>query len=108
MTINHKPQSGLIVKQPYANQIINGEKKIEYRSRKPPFRYRKIPIYLLSEGKVLGVIIIHDHHQVDSDTWAWEVEDIHKYKLPEKYRHPCGAQVWVKNVYTIQSRLRSR
>ena len=46
---------GFIVKQPYSSQIIKSTKKYEFRN----FRTTKlnIPIYLLSEGMVLGKIM---------------------------------------------------
>ena len=101
MSINSKPRSGLIVKQPYADQIINGGKKIEYRSRKVTFAYEKIQIYLLSQCKILGVIIISECRNVDDDEYEWDVLVIHKYKVPRPYAHPNGAQIWVKDVREV-------
>ena len=88
---------GFIVKQPYSNQIINGTKKFEYRN----FETKKlnIPIYLLSEGMVLGKIMFTGIKKHNKDwKYAWKIKVLKKFTKPWKYSHPQGAQRWVKNV----------
>ena len=89
---------GLIVKQPFASNIIMGKKIREYRSRAPPERYRRIPIYLLSDGLVLGTIKITGYKPNFASGCTWYVEVIEEFKLPKLYKHPNGARIWVKNV----------
>ena len=121
---------GLIVNQPYADLIIKGEKTWELRNRKPPANKINSEIFLLSKGNMLGTIKIlgtngpldsnslrknyHYHKsQVESidddyESYAWEVEVCKTYSKPQKYFHPVGAQVWVKNVLPFSKYMESK
>ena len=88
---------GFIVKQPYSNQIINGTKKYEFRN----FRTTKlnVPIYLLSEGMVLGKIMFTEIKENGKDwKYAWKIKILKKLTKPWRYSHPQGAQTWVRQV----------
>ena len=93
---------GFIICQPYAGQIINGEKKQEFRSRRTT--KLNIPVYLLSNKKCLGIIQFtkcsktNKHPKYD---WAWDVIVIEKFTKPKKFFHPRGAQRWIKDVKFI-------
>ena len=92
---------GLIVLQPYADQIINREKKIEYRKQKCPKKYMDTPIYLLSKGKALGIIKfinVNWFSEADGVIYGHVVEVIKKFVPAKDYDHPNGAQVWIKDV----------
>jgi len=88
---------GFIVRQPYSNQIINGIKKYEFRN----FKTTKlnIPVYLLSEGMVLGKIMFTEIKE-NNKKWeyAWKIKVLKKFSKPWRYSHPQGAQRWVKKV----------
>lgn len=116
---------GLIVNPPYANLIIDGKKEWELRSRPAPPSKIGSEIYLLSKGKILGKIRIQSSkgpitiselknsvylHQVSLDNldeslllYVWDIRISKKFKVPKKYLHPNGAQVWVKNVLMFDS-----
>ena len=110
---------GLIVKKPFADLIIDGEKEWELRSRCPPSKKLGKELYLLSSGKVLGRIKIDSHYiatkqQLEENlekhrsetsflpnshtSHVWKIKVIEKFKQPKKYVHPIGARVWVKDV----------
>ena len=111
---------GLIVNQPYANLIVQGKKQWELRSRHPPSNKLNSEIYLLSRGKILGIINIRQSHgplSLDEleeclhlhrselggldksfTSFAWEIELCDAFTEPKKYVHPNGARVWVKDV----------
>lgn len=111
---------GLIVKQPYADMIIDGTKTWELRNRSPPRNKLGADILLLSRCFALGVIrIVKDTGPLDADelgrtdalhrsgidwpdcmstTHAWEVEVVERFEAPKRYAHPNGAQIWVKGV----------
>lgn len=106
---------GLIVKQPYASQIIEGLKKWEMRTRPPPENKIGRRIFLLSDGYAVGIIVItgvkgpfkpsdlkkfQRYHLGASGKYryAWVVKVVKKFRKPRKYIHPWGAQVWVRNV----------
>ena len=111
--------NGFIVKQPYANMIINEEKTWELRNRIPPRHHINKNIFLLSKGYILGIIRILDYKKISidelkntnhlhgsgiywseltPDTYAWIIHVVEKYENPVKYNHPNGAQIWVLNV----------
>jgi hypothetical protein len=88
---------GFIIKQPYSSQIINGTKKYEYRN----FKTLKLnqPLYLLSEGLVLGKIMFTGIKNHDKKwKYAWSIKVLKKFVKPWRYSHPLGAQRWVKEV----------
>jgi predicted transcriptional regulator len=90
---------GLIVLQPFASLIINGEKKWEFRSYKTPADKISRPIYLISEKKVLGEIAIRScrYNQVKHN-YFWSIQVLMKYVKPKSYNYKNGAQIWVKDV----------
>ena len=92
---------GLIVLQPFADQIINKEKKIEYRSIRYPKKNMNVPVYLLSKGKVLGIVRFTDVNwfsEAKGVVYGHVIEVIKKFKTPLNYDHPNGAQTWIKDV----------
>ncbi len=95
--IRNSTMDGFIIRQPYSNQIINRTKKHEFRN----FKTTKlnVPIYLLSEGMVLGKITFTEIKENNEDwKYAWKIKVLKKFTRPWKYSHPQGAQRWVKNV----------
>ncbi len=108
---------GLIIRQPYADMIIRGRKKREYRNIKPPKSKINRNLFLLSEGVVLGIIKITEYKAVkrfrsknhsfaqdrsmsikDNPTFIWNIEVIERFEPPKQYSHPIGTQVWVRDV----------
>ncbi|MCV0392006.1 MAG: ASCH domain-containing protein [Nitrosopumilus sp.] len=121
---------GLIINEPYANMIINNQKKWELRSRKPPSEKIGTEIGLLSKGHLLGKIIIEnskgplsikelkktkDLHKSDVSflspdfsSYAWEIEVAEVFEKPKKYVHPMGARVWVKDVKLVEDYMKNK
>jgi len=110
---------GLIVKQPFAELIIDGKKTWELRSKSAPKKKINKEILLLSSGFALGKIKIKKcfeatkkeiiknpkKHQSNINGLTnenyfhvWEVNVTKKFSNPKKYSHPLGARIWVKNV----------
>ena len=89
---------GLIVKQPYADEIINGKKTVEYRVKKLPDDKRFIDVYLLSEGHILGTINFNDCTKSGEGNYNWHIRRVKKLPHPIKYIHPKGARVWIREV----------
>lgn len=118
---------GLIVKQPYADMIINGTKMWELRNRHPPKDKIGADIFLLSKCYSLGIICIvkstgplsvnelndnNNKHRsgtgwpIDTPpTYAWQVRVIERFTTPKRYAHPNGAQIWVKNITDTRTKL---
>lgn len=88
---------GLIVNQPYADEIINGEKTIEYRRKKLPEDKYFIDVYILSKGHILGTASF-DKCEETYNGFEWHIRKVNKFKEPKPYIHPKGARVWVREV----------
>ena len=109
--------SGLIVREPYASMIVDGEKKWEIRTRKTKKRGE---IYIITNGEIIGKAALVDvkgpfnpeelerfyHlHKVDPETlrqygkgkklYAWVFERPKRLKKPIKIEIPKGAIIWV-------------
>ncbi|MCS7137770.1 MAG: ASCH domain-containing protein [Candidatus Caldarchaeum sp.] len=110
---------GLIVKQPFAGYIIEGRKKWEMRLRPPPADKLNREIYLLSGGYALGKVKIVSYvgplsraavlrtkrlHGGASPRYryGWVVKVVRRFRKPVRYRHPWGAQVWVRGVKLLR------
>lgn len=110
---------GLIVKQPYASLIMEGEKEWEIRSRSAPKEKINKEILLLSSGFALGKVKITKCWEADTGVlkqnklkhWSdvesleddftfhiWEMNVTEKFNTPKKYNHPTGARVWINEV----------
>jgi|GEM_PF-6351962 hypothetical protein len=107
---------GIVVLEPYATMIIEGQKSLELRSRRPPASKIGKRIYLLSSGEVLGIVRITSfsgplseeqirarffEHRVPEPKpgyYAWRLEVVKRFARRRKYVHPRGARVWLRNV----------
>lgn len=109
-------ERALIVKQPWVDLILSGEKTWEMRSKRTLIRGR---IGLIEQGT--GLIVgecdlthsglpldkldaecFHCFHRVDDlsllEKWRhpWHLENVKRYERPVKYDHPKGAVTWVR------------
>ena len=83
----------LIVRAPYAAQIMNDLKPIEYRCRATNVRGR-IGIIEGGTGTVIGEVTLTGC-QPGEGCYNWLLSNSLKYTKPRPYRHPPGAVVWV-------------
>jgi len=112
---------GLIIKKKYLDLILKGEKMMEIRGNIPwSHKFKIIALIESGSGFVKGkchlyaVTVLYGadwfeghkkYHRVENKslikykkTYAWWFCDIVKFDKPIPYKHPRGAQVWVKNV----------
>ena len=107
---------GIVVLEPYATMIIDGQKSLELRSRRPPASKVGKRIYLLSSGEVLGIVRITSfsgplseeqlqarflEHRIPEPKpghYAWKLEVVKRFASRRKYVHPRGARVWLRKV----------
>ena len=99
-----KPIHGFIILEPYASAIIRGTKVREYRSYDVPKQYKDTPIYLLSGGRIFGIIKFPKTEKYNEVDWCWDIEVIESWLMKPKYNHPNGAQRWVRNVNQVQTK----
>ncbi len=106
---------GLIVKQPWIDYILSGEKVWEIRGSKTKFR-GTIELIQSGSGLVVGKCDIvdcmelslndyaknADKHNINDvktlpykQTYAWVIKNAKRYQQPRKYKHPNGAIIWV-------------
>ncbi|MDX2349767.1 MAG: ASCH domain-containing protein [Porticoccus sp.] len=106
----------LIVRQPWIDMILSGQKCWEMRSRPTNIRGR---IGLIEQGTGLivgevdlidsldalthlGRVCCFDYHRVDDPEllkkWKhpWLMQNARRYEKPIPYSHPKGAVTWVK------------
>ena len=91
----------LIVKDPWATDIVKGYKTIENRTRPTNIKER-IGIIKSGSKTVIGEVDLVDC-KVDGNTnhfgrwiYAWILKNPLEYKQPKPYNHPRGAQIWVR------------
>ena len=121
---------GLIVKPPFADLIIGGNKQWELRNRPVPKSKLSSRLFLLSQGNMLGEIKItnsfgpiniselrkttylHNSNlkglNYSFTTYVWEIKVLKKFSKPKKYFHPNGAQVWVKDVLPLHQYMKQK
>lgn len=92
---------GLIVREPYASQILSGEKTKEIRSRPTKIRGH-IAIIPAGSGMVAGTADLVDctgphpgAWQYQDKTYRYILKNPIKFKKPKPYKHPKGAVIWV-------------
>jgi len=89
---------GLIVKQPYADEIMTGVKTMEYRKKKLPDDKYYIDVFILSEGSILGTASFDKCLDSEGGTFQWHIRRVNKFPESKKYIHPKGARIWVRDV----------
>jgi len=106
----------LIVKKPWIDLILSGEKTWEMRSRKTHLT-GWIGLIEQGTGLIVGKAFLtcgwfkpnkqelidnHSKHLVDDtallEKWcyAWTLEQAERFETPIAYKHPSGAVIWVK------------
>lgn len=109
---------GLIIKSPWIEKILAGEKTWEIRGSNTKIR-GTIALIKSGTGMIYGSVELvetlpvdinqYDHnrdkHRVDvegfwgfvhyNQPWAWVMENPIKYDTPIPYKHPQGAVIWV-------------
>jgi len=107
--------SAIPIKTPYIDQILDGKKTWEIRSK---FTKKIGPVALIRSGsktivataniseviKITGNLAEANAHLMGMSQWdalscvgyyAWVLKDIVKLKEPVPYKHPFGAVTWV-------------
>lgn len=112
--------SGLLIRAPYIDWILNGSKVWEIRGSSTTKRGR-IALIQSGTGTVVGVAHLVDvvgpltpsEYLSNADklglkrsqlsgrlhyarTFAWVLKNARRLKTPVRYCHPCGSIIWVK------------
>lgn len=106
---------GLIIKKPWLDLIFEGKKIWEIRGCNTKTR-GIIKLIQSGSGLIVGECELVDSkqlslleykdninkHQVQNvdnlpypKTFAWELKNAKRYKIPKPYKHKCGAVIWV-------------
>jgi len=118
-------RSVLVVKQPWADKIVKGEKTWELRGRRTNKRGR-VAIAVSGQGGLIigGATLVDCHGPVKKDemataldkhcvpaasrlgrydkTYAWEFKDACKLEAPITYTHRHGAVIWAKLPHPVR------
>jgi hypothetical protein len=113
---------GLIIKQPWIDKILSGDKTWEIRSSNTKHR-GTIGLIQSGTGNIIGtaelvatrrlakieMYLHYNHHQIPNydeinytHIWAWEMANAKRYEDPIPYTHPQGAVIWV-NLKEVES-----
>ena len=111
------PERALIIKEPWIDMILNGEKTWEMRGVNTKIR-GEIALIKSKTGKIFGTIKLVDSieifagdffdnrekhripayccvSEIYNPLYAWVMECPKKFNNPIPYKHPKGAVVWV-------------
>jgi hypothetical protein len=87
----------LIVREPFASEIVDGVKPIEFRSRSTNIRGR-IGIIAAGSKTIIGEVDLVDCQRWEDETsytYEWVISSPLRYSSPRSYQHQSGAQVWI-------------
>lgn len=111
--------TGLVIKQPWIDLILDGKKTWEIRGSTASIR-GKIALIQSKSGKVVGTCDVvgcigpialdelrrqHDKHRIPlaslgespyPKTYAWVLANAVRFQMPLPYQHPSGAVIWVR------------
>lgn len=106
----------LLIKKPWIDYILNGQKNWEIRGRNTRIR-GEIELIQSGSGLVVGKCKLVDSLELSFEdyinneskhcikdtsflpykkTFAWVLTDAERYSTPRKYAHPKGAIIWVR------------
>lgn len=90
---------GIIKDSLFAKMIINGQKKYDYRKHKPPLDKIGTPLYLITNRKIIGEIMITscNYNQI-KHAFFWEFAVLKKYPKAIKYRKLTDKGEWATEV----------
>ena len=107
--------TALIVKEPWATMIVTGKKTIELRTRRTTKIGEEIYIAKAGTKTLIGKVTIQkcssltkdeyhllkDKHKAagiyaNRQIYGWFLSNPVQFQQPIPYRHPQGAQMWVK------------
>lgn len=113
---------GLLIKSPWIDMIMAGEKTWELRSRPTNIR-GKIALIRSGSGLIVGTAALVDcfpvsdrqlsknqskHrvsmaqvHDYGEQFFVWQLESTRPFTKPKPYRHPQGAVIWVTLPMTL-------
>ena len=85
----------LFVRPPFAGWIVDGVKKIEYRSKASNIRGR-VGIIQSMSGTVIGdVEIVGCNWNEKIQRFEWSLANARRYKYPVAFQQKSGAVVWI-------------
>lgn len=116
--MNTVPERALIIRKPWSEHILNGDKTWELRGKNTKIRD---PVALIEggSGKIVGMFNIDDCSsplsreervlaakegkildcEIDEDmythVYAWKLSQVVRFENPVDYKHPSGAVIWV-------------
>lgn len=90
---------GLIVKEPFATQLVKGTKHTEFRSKPLPKLKTNVKVFILNKGKVLGYVIFgSDEYDEENNIYLWDVIEYKEFSPYMNYKHKNGCVIWINNV----------
>lgn len=109
--------SALVLKEPWATLVVNGKKTIEIRTMTTNKIGKEIYIAKAGTKTLIGKVTITDCRRLTPEEfqnlapqhlalhysfppgkkiYGWYLKNAHRFPQPIPYKHPQGAQIWVK------------
>lgn len=96
---NYLLMDGLIVKEPFATQLVSGEKKFEYRKKPLPKNKIGQMILILNKGKVKGFVVFSGQiHDKKNNIYHYIVSGSTQFYDGATYKHKNGCVIWINDV----------
>ncbi len=90
---------GLIVKEPFATQLVTGEKKFEYRKKPLPKNKIGEMIFILNKGTVKGFVVFSGQiHDKKNNIYHYIVSASTQFYDGITYKHKNGCVIWINDV----------
>lgn len=93
------------MKHPYIDQLLDGTKPIEFRSRPTNIRGRIGLVAGGERGLIQGEIELYDCILGDPGTlggrWHWHMRNPIRYVSPMHFYQPCGCVIWCNSHFAI-------
>ena len=88
------------MESPFGQMVINREKTFDFRKTKTPANKQGVPLLLITDGKVLGEIIITKcGYSQTKHTYYWQLTVLKKYQEIKKVKKQSSQNgEWVSDV----------
>lgn len=89
----------IIIDHPFGEMVISGKKKYDLRKTRTPPNKQGVPLFVISDGSVLGEVIIKCKYNQINHSYYWIFSVIKKYQNIKKVKQQ-STQIgeWVSDV----------
>lgn len=87
------------MEHPFGEMVINGDKKYDARKIKTKSDKLGVPLFVISNGNVLGEIMIIDcNYNQTTHSFFWQYRVLKKYREIKKIKQQSIQGEWIRDV----------